>query len=116
MREKIIEMVAQGVETLAVVVILGGIIYAIIRYFLHRKEQVGDAYRLFKQRVGKTLLLGLEFLVAADIIETVTVRPTQEGITLLGVLVLIRTLLSWSLVVEIEGRWPWQGKGDAETR
>ncbi len=58
--------------------------------------------------MGKTLLLGLEILVAADIIRTVALESTFESVVVLGVLVLVRTFLSGSLVVEIEGRWPWQ--------
>jgi uncharacterized membrane protein len=65
---------------------------------------------LFKNYIGRTLLLGLEILVAADIIRTVALDPTLESVAVLGLLVLIRTFLSWSLVVEIEGRWPWRPK------
>jgi uncharacterized membrane protein len=112
MRQQLIEMVVLGVNGLAVLIILGGIVYSIGRYFFDQKQKVGNAYNLFKQRIGKTLLLGLEVLVAADIIDTVAVKPTMQSITLLGLLVLIRILLSWSLTVEIEGRWPWQAKGE----
>ena len=73
------------------------------------KQQVGNAYEQFKARLGKALLLGLEFLVAADIIRTVALEPTLQNVMILGLLVIIRTFLSWSLVVEIEGRWPWRG-------
>lgn len=107
-----IELVAQAIEVLAVVIILGGIIHSIGRYFLHQMQQVCDAYKRFKDKIGKALLLGLEFLVAADIIRTVALSPTLQNIAVLGVLVVIRTFLSWSLVVEIEGRWPWQAKGE----
>jgi uncharacterized membrane protein len=110
MIRELIELVAQGIEVLAVVIILGGIIYGIGRYFFHQRQQADDAYRRFKEKIGKALLLGLEFLVAADIIRTVALSPTLQNIAVLGVLVLIRTFLSWSLVVEIEGRWPWQAK------
>ena len=65
--------------------------------------------------VEKALQLGLDFLVAADIIGTVTVAPTSQGIASLGLLILVRTFLNWSITVEIEGCWPWQvartGKG-----
>ncbi len=105
-------MVAQGIEVLAVLIILVGIIYGIGRYFLHQKQQVTNAYKHFKDQIGKALLLGLEFLVAADIIRTVALSPTFQNIAMLGVLVFIRTFLSWSLVVEIEGRWPWQAKAE----
>lgn len=109
MRE-LIELAAQGIEALAVLIILAGIVYGIGRYFFHQKQQLGDAYKRFKDQIGKSLLLGLEFLVAADIIRTVALSPTLRNVAMLGVLVLIRTFLSWSLVVEIEGRWPWRAK------
>ena len=110
MIRELIELVAQGIEVLAIVIILGGIIYGIGRYFFHQRQLASDAYKRFKDKIGKALLLGLEFLVAADIIRTVALSPTLQNIAVLGVLVLIRTFLSWSLVVEIEGRWPWQAK------
>jgi uncharacterized membrane protein len=107
-----IELVAEGIEALAVLVIVGGIVYGIFRYFLHRMKEVGGAYKRFKDRIGNSLLLGLEFLVAADIIRTVALNPTLQSVAVLGVLVLIRTFLSWALFVEIEGRWPWQAKSE----
>jgi len=64
-------------------------------------------YTDFRHRVGRALLLGLEILVAADIIRTVVLEPTLANVLVLGLLVLIRTFLSWSLVLEIEERWPW---------
>jgi uncharacterized membrane protein len=112
MIREMIEMVAQGIEVLAVIIILGGIIYGIGRYFFHKMEKVGEAYKRFKDQIGRALLLGLEFLVAADIIRTVALSPTLRNIAVLGVLVFIRTFLSWSLVVEIEGRWPWRMKAE----
>jgi uncharacterized membrane protein len=105
-----IELVAQGIEAVAVLIIVGGIIHGIGRYFFHYRQQVEDAYKRFKDKVGKALLLGLEFLVAADIIRTVALSPTLRNVAVLGVLVLIRTFLSWSLVLEMEGRWPWEAK------
>ena len=109
MRE-VIELVAQGIEALAVLVIVGGIVYGILRYFLHTRRKVDGAYKRFKDRIGNSLLLGLEFLVAADIIRTVALNPTLQSVAVLGVLVFIRTFLSWALVVEIEGTWPWHRK------
>ncbi len=113
MRE-VIAIVAEGIESLAVLVIVGGIIYAIVRYFFHTRLQVSGAYKRFKDRIGNSLLLGLEFLVAADIIRTVALNPTYQSVAVLGLLVLIRTFLSWALVVEIEGTWPWQAKKGTE--
>ena len=114
MRE-VIELVAEGIETLAVLVIVGGVVYGIVRYFLHTRREVSGAYRRFKDRIGNSLLLGLEFLVAADIIRTVALNPTLQSVAVLGLLVLIRTFLSWALVVEIEGRWPWHRKASHES-
>jgi uncharacterized membrane protein len=60
--------------------------------------------------LGRSLLLGLEFLVAADVVRTVALEPTLSNVAVLGPLVLVRTFLSWTLTVEIEGRWPWQAQ------
>jgi uncharacterized membrane protein len=67
-----------------------------------------QAYSDYRSRVGRAILLGLEFLVAADIINTVAIEPTLQSLGILAGIVLIRTFLSFSLEVEIEGRWPWQ--------
>ena len=67
MMREVIEMVAEGVEALAVLVIVGGIVYGIVRYFLHTRKEVSGAYKRFKDRIGNSLLLGLEFLVAAEL-------------------------------------------------
>ncbi len=74
------------------------------------------AYEVIRSTFGRSVLLGLEILVAADLIRTIAVEPTLENLYVLGLLVLIRTFLSWSLDVEIEGRWPWQrAKSDSAT-
>ena len=112
MIREVIEMVAQGIEGLAVVIIVGGIVYSIGRYAFHRMQRVENTYGPLKEMIGRALLLGLEFLVAADIIRTVALSPTLQNVVILGVLVVIRTFLSWSIVVEMEGRWPWQYKGE----
>lgn len=67
-----------------------------------------DAFSLYRSNLGRAILLGLEFLVAADIINTVAIEPTIQSLLILGGIVLIRTFLSFSLEVEIEGRWPWE--------
>ena len=69
---------------------------------------MGPVYSRFRRVLGRAILIGLELLVAADIIRTVAVTPTIESVSVLGLIVLIRTFLSWSLEVEISGRWPWQ--------
>jgi uncharacterized membrane protein len=67
-----------------------------------------DTFSLYRSNLGRAILLGLEFLVAADIINTVAIEPTLQSLLVLGGIVLIRTFLSFSLEVEIEGRWPWE--------
>jgi uncharacterized membrane protein len=69
-------------------------------------------YAEYKERLGKSLLLGLEILIAADVIRTVALEPTLTSVAVLGVLIVIRTFLSWSLILEMEGRWPWQHKAE----
>jgi uncharacterized membrane protein len=105
-----IEYAALVIEILAVVIIVGAILYAmghyIVRAAIHPERE--ELYKQLKVRLGKALLLGLEVLVAADIVRTVALEATLQSVAVLGLLVLIRTFLSWALVVEIEGRWPWQ--------
>jgi uncharacterized membrane protein len=108
-----IEIAALAIEILAVVIIVGAIFYATARYFLQsatNPSELGNHYKQLKVSLGKALLLGLEILVAADIIRTVALEATLQSVLVLGLLVLIRTFLTWALVVEIEGRWPWQPK------
>lgn len=76
-----------------------------------RKPPPQAVYRSYRQGLGRAILLGLELLVAADIIRTVAVTPTLESVIVLGVIVLVRTFLSFSLEVELEGHWPWQRAG-----
>ena len=71
---------------------------------------------MLRQDLGRGILLGLEILIAADIIRTVAITPTLDGVLVLGVIVLIRTFLSMALQVELEGRWPWQSRADGRDR
>ncbi len=112
---EVIEVFAWAIEILAVVIIVVAIFYSVGRYFwrtLGRSDK-DDHYVQLKVSLGRSLLLGLEILVAADIVRTVALEATLESVVVLGLLVLIRTFLSWALVVEIEGRWPWQASHDA---
>jgi uncharacterized membrane protein len=103
-----IELIARELEVLGLAVIGLASLYATIRGLLNIRQRKPDAYQRVRIFIGKSLQLGLEFLVAADIIRTVTVAPTREGIVSLGLLIVVRTFLSWSITVEIEGCWPWQ--------
>ncbi|MBI4526721.1 MAG: DUF1622 domain-containing protein [Deltaproteobacteria bacterium] len=107
-----IELAGQTIEALAVAIIVIAIVHGTVRYLFHIKQKVPDAYTIYKVQIGRALLLGLEFLVAADIVRTVALEPTMQKVLTLGLLVIVRTFLSWALVVEIEGRWPWRsGEG-----
>ena len=109
-----IEYAAFAIEILAVVIIVVAIFYSMARYSINavvRPElKLEDRYGRLKASLGRSLLLGLEILVAADIVRTVALEATLQSVAVLGLLVLIRTFLSWALVVEVEGRWPWQPK------
>ncbi len=113
-----VERGARAVELLAVVLIISFIFIATInwiRQMLAHRELFVAAYEHYRERLGRSLLLGLEILVAADIVRTVALEPTLRNILGLGLLVVIRTFLSWSIVLEIEGRWPWQARVRADT-
>jgi uncharacterized membrane protein len=106
-----IEWAALGIEMLGAVIIVAGVLRVAITRgtvrFLFKLDEPG-AYESYKHQIGRSLLLGLEFLVAGDVVRTVALEPTLANVAVLGLLVLVRTFLSWSLTVEIEGRWPWQ--------
>jgi uncharacterized membrane protein len=106
-----IEWAALGIEMLGALVIVVGVLrVAITRGTVRFLLKVDDAaaYESYKHQIGRSLLLGLEFLVAGDVVRTVALEPTLNNVAVLGLLVLVRTFLAWTLAVEIEGRWPWQ--------
>jgi len=103
-----VELSSKGIQALAVTVIVISMTFGSLRFLVHLSRQVTDPFRAYKELIGRSLLLSLEFLVAADVIRTVLLDLTAKGVGILGALVLIRTFLSWSVVVEIEGHWPWQ--------
>jgi uncharacterized membrane protein len=103
---------AHFMETTGVVAMLAGTVIAgVVTVRRCRTEGGAAAYPSLRKYLGRAILLGLEFLVAADIIRTVSETPTMENMGLLVVIVLIRTFLSFALEAEIEGRWPWQSQG-----
>ena len=108
-----IENVGKAVDVIGVATIVIGIVIAtIVLAFRHR--EVDDAFRKYRQGIGRAILLGLEFLVAADIIKTVAVDPTFAGAGVLAIIVVIRTFLSFTLELEISGRWPWQHEAPSD--
>jgi uncharacterized membrane protein len=105
-----VDQLARLLELAGVGIILGGVVLAAV-LFLRSGLRTGDwraAYQSCRSNLGRGILLGLELLVGADIISTITAPLTFESVTLLGGIVLIRTFLSFSLETEIEGCWPWQ--------
>lgn len=104
------ELAATFIEGVGIAIVVVGGVLALGTYLVSvagtGSREV--AYRLLRRNLGRSILLGLEFLVAADIISTVLVTPTLTSALTLAIIVLIRTFLSWSLELEVEGRWPWQ--------
>lgn len=103
-----IELAGKAIDTAGVAVLVIGAVIATVRAIQNARAHQPDVYRRFRQQLGRTILLGLELLVAADIIRTVAVTPTLSSVLVLAIIVLIRTFLSFSLELEITGRWPWQ--------
>jgi uncharacterized membrane protein len=110
-----IEMASEGIQALAVVIIVVSIVFGFARYLRQLVRRSADSYSAYKRLLGRSLMLALEILVAADVIRTVLLDLTAKGLEILGALVVIRTFLSWSLVVELEGHWPWQSATIANT-
>ena len=105
-----VDQLAKALELVGVAIIVGGIILATLM-FIRDGRRAGDwrsAYPNYRSNIGRGILLGLELLVGADIISTITAPLTIESVGLLAGIVLIRTFLSFSLETEIEGCWPWQ--------
>ena len=112
------EMVERAVHAVALAVEVGGVLMLVVTAIAatallfrdwKRCGSFGPAYKGYRRNLGRGILLGLEFLVIADIIGTVAIEPTFRNLGVLGLIVLIRTFLSFSLEVEIEGRLPWKG-------
>lgn len=108
-----IEVTGLVIEVAGVSVIVIGMLIALGRFAWRGLRGSENIYRTVRQDLGRGILLGLEFLVAGDIIRTVAVDPNLENVSVLAVIVLVRTFLSLSLQVELEGHWPWQ-KVDAD--
>ena len=103
------ELVVRGFEIGGVVVLVVGSVTALVRAVRSwRRDGRAGVYEQARRDVGRAILLGLELLVAADIVRTVAVEPTLTSVAVLALIVLVRTFLSFSLEVELEGRWPWQ--------
>ena len=103
------EISARVLEIVGIGIIVLGALSATLVFFRNLRRNSFDAsYQRLRRALGRAILLGLEFLVGADIIATVAVAPNYQNVGVLGLIVVIRTFLSFSLEVEIDGRWPWQ--------
>lgn len=103
-----ISVIAQIVELIGVITIFMGIVYSLFVFIIKLNRNNSVSFDLLRQTLGKSILLGLEILIAADIMATVATDPTLQSVTVLAIIVLIRTLLSFSLQIEVEGKLPWQ--------
>ena len=103
------EDVSEWIEVVAIVVIALGVLVATVGGVRAAFRAGGDAgFDAFKHLLTRGILIGLDLLIAADIIRTVTIAPTVENVAALGLLVIVRTIVAWTLILESEGRWPWQ--------
>lgn len=107
----VIEWIGKGIEAVGVAVIVLGVLFASWRYV---PQLFGDdfegTFRAYRRGIGRAILLGLEILIAGDIIRTVAIDPRFRSVGVLAVIVAIRSFISLELELEIEGRWPWQTK------
>jgi|SRR6056297_3175716 len=104
-----VDAVGEFVEIAGVIIIVGGLALALVSFaVMWFRDHDQDVYTITRRSIGRSILLGLEVLVAGDIIRTVAVDPTFNSVGVLAAVVAIRTLLSFTLEVEISGRWPWQ--------
>jgi uncharacterized membrane protein len=105
---RIMDIIGTSVDGVGVCIVVGGALFATVHLAVRRVQGAGSYYSLYRQDVGRAILLGLEFLIAGDLIRTVVVAPTMQNVLVLGLIVLIRTFLSFSLQLEIEGKLPWR--------
>ena len=106
--KEIITVAGYGIESIGVLIVVAGSVVSSIRFLrYYNTEADGVAYTLYRRQLGSSIILGLEFLIAGDIIRTVVVADTLMNVTILGLIILIRTFLSFTLHLEVEGRWPW---------
>ena len=106
---RLLEITTAIIEVVGVSVLVSGFLISVGRYLRHyRRMATPDLVQEFKRGLGRTVLVGLEILVAATIVKTVTVEATFFTIGLLAGMIAVRTILSWAMVLEMDGHWPWQ--------
>ena len=108
---EIISIAGYSIEAIGVFVIVAGSFMSSVAFIRTvRILPEGIAYRTYRRQLGRSIILGLEFLIAGDIVRTVVVADTLENVAILGLIILIRSFLSVTLHLEVEGRWPWQAE------
>ena len=113
----VVELLGRAFELGGLIALLVGAVGAIVGYLRALRanpDQRSLAYRKLRKALGRAILVGLELLVAGDIIRTVTIQPSFQSVGVLGLIVVVRTFLSWSLEVEVNGQWPWR-RAETET-
>ena len=108
MLQAMVDLAATGFEAGGTLAMALGTIVAVIQVIAGPARPGRDVVLEFRQRLGRAIVLGLELLVAADILRTVSMKPTLQEVAVLGIIVAIRTFLSFSLEAELKRRWPWQ--------
>lgn len=108
--EDLVEDVVRGIEAVGIFIIVAWSLVALVRFVIdaRRPATSSTAYQTVRRSLGRGILLGLEILIVADIVRTIVVDPTLESVAVLGLIVVIRIVLSFSLEVEIDGTWPWR--------
>jgi uncharacterized membrane protein len=105
---EVVEDIGKGVDLAGITIILVGVLASSVQFLRRLPNYGGSVYELYRVGLGRAILLGLEFLIAGDIIRTVATSPTFQSVGILGSIVLIRTFLSIALNLEVDGRPPWQ--------
>jgi uncharacterized membrane protein len=111
---EVVEVIGKGVDGVGIAIILIGVLASSVQFLRRIRGDLAIAYGLYRAGLGRAILLGLEFLIAGDIIRTVATSPTFQSVGILGSIVIIRTFLSFSLNLEVEGHLPWQRATKAE--
>jgi uncharacterized membrane protein len=106
-------LVGLALDGVGVFIVAAGAVGATLHALARRRPPLAERYRMLRENLGRAILLGLEFLIAGDIIRSVVVDPTLLNVAVLGLIVLVRTFLSMTLQLEVDGRWPWQQRTSA---
>ncbi len=114
--EQLMELIARAIEIAGVAAIVIGAVVASAAFGVRWRgsRALDEAFPAYRQGLGRAILLGLEFLIAADIVRTVAVAPSFQSLGLLAGIVLIRTFLSFTLQLDVDGRWPWERRRDRQ--